>query len=131
MKKIALLTAAAALATGFFGASAPQSFAQGAPQTISVVEVKALANGYRSSKIVGATVVNEANENIGKVDDLIISQDGHSLYAVLSVGGFLGMGNHLVLVPYNRIKVTPKEVQLSGATKEQLKGMAEFKYATN
>ncbi len=131
MKKIALMTATAAVATVLFGANAPQSFAQGAPQTISVVEVKALSNGFRSSKIVGSTVVNDAKETIGKVNDLIISQDGRSLYAVLSVGGFLGMGDHLVLVPYGRIKVTAKDVELAGATKEQLKAMAEFKYATN
>lgn len=130
MKNLALIPAATAVAIALLASSAPQSFAQGAPQTISVVEVKALANGFRASKLLGATVVNEANETVGKVDDIIVSQDGHSLYAVISVGGFLGLGDHLVLVPYGRLKVTSKEVELAGASKEQLKSMAEFKYAT-
>ena len=105
--------------------------AQGAPQTISLVKVDVtkLATGYRSSKVVGSRVVNDANQAVGKIDDLLVSPDGRTLFAVLSVGGFLGVGDRLVVVPFDSLKMASNKVTLPGATKEQLKSLPEFKYA--
>jgi hypothetical protein len=52
--------------------------AQGAPQTVTLMKVgpQTLATGYRSSKVVSSTVVNEANETVGTIDDLIVTPDG-------------------------------------------------------
>jgi hypothetical protein len=52
------------------------------------------------------------------------------MFAVLQVGGFLGLGSHLVAVPYDSLKVSDdgKKVELPGATKDELKKLAEFKY---
>ena len=60
--------------------------------------------GWRSSRIVGATVYNDSNQSIGTVDDLIVGQDGKIGTAVISVGGFLGMGSKLVRVPYDQLR---------------------------
>ena len=60
--------------------------------------------GWRSSRIVGATVYNDHDERIGTVDDLIVGQDGRVSEAVLSVGGFLRIGAKLVAVPYDRLR---------------------------
>jgi hypothetical protein len=91
--------------------------------------VQKLAAGYRSSKVVGSSVVNDANETIGKIDDLLVSRDGKQPYAVLSIGGFLGMGTRLVVVPYDTPKFSDNKVMLPGGTKEGLKMLLEFKYA--
>ena len=106
--------------------------AQGTPQTIELakVDVKTLAAGYRASKVIGSSVVNDANETIGKIDDILISSDGKQPYAVLSIGGFLGMGSHLVVVPYDPLTFADKKVTLPGGSKEGLKMLPEFKYAT-
>jgi hypothetical protein len=106
--------------------------AQGTPQTVELVklDVQKLAAGYRSSKVVGTSVVNDANETIGKIDDLLVSLDGKQPYAVLSIGGFLGMGTRLVVVPYDLLKFADKKVTLPGGTKEGLRMLPEFKYAT-
>ena len=106
--------------------------AQGAPQTVDLVkvDVQKLSAGYRSSKVVGSSVVNDAKETIGKIDDLLVSRDGKQPYAVLSIGGFLGMGTHLVAVPYDTLKFAGDQVILPGGTKEGLKMLPEFKYAT-
>ena len=68
--------------------------AQDAPQTVDLVkvDVQKLAAGYRSPKVVGSNVLNDANEIIGTIDDLLVSRAGKQPYAVLSIGGFLGMG---------------------------------------
>ena len=105
--------------------------AQVAPQTVELakVNVQKLAAGYRASKVIGSSVVNDANETIGKIDDLLVSPDGKEPYAVLSIGGFLGMGSHLVAVPYESLKLVDKKLVLPGSTKEGLRMLPEFKYA--
>lgn len=106
------------------------AMAQGVPQTVALikVDVTKLASGYRASKIIGGTVVNEANETVGKVDELLIGADGKTPYAVLSVGGFLGLGDRLVVVPYDSLKMAANKIMLPGATKEALKVLPEYKY---
>ncbi|MDR3440529.1 PRC-barrel domain-containing protein [Telmatospirillum sp.] len=105
--------------------------AQGAPQTVELVKVDvlSLSAGYRASKIVGSNVVNDADETIGKIDDLLISPDGKQPFAVLSIGGFLGVGSHLVVVPYDTLTFADKKVSLPGGTKEGLRLLPELKYA--
>jgi sporulation protein YlmC with PRC-barrel domain len=106
--------------------------AQGMPQTVELakIDVQKLAAGYRASKVIGSNVVNEENEVIGKIDDLLISLDGKEPYAVLSIGGFLGMGTHLVAVPYETLKSTDDKIVLPGGTKNSLRMLPEFKYAS-
>ena len=106
-------------------------FSQGAPQTLSMMKVdpQSLATGYRTSKVVGSAVVNEANETVGTIDDLIVTPSEKVPYAVLSVGGFLGMGTKYVVVPYSALEVSDKRMLLRGATKDSLKSLPEFKYS--
>ena len=103
----------------------------GAPAiNIAKGDVKKMSAGYRAPKVVGSSVLNDANETIGKIDDLLVSPDGNAPFAVLSIGGFLGMGTRLVVVPYEMLKFANNKVILPGGTKEGLKMLPEFKYAT-
>ena len=53
-----------------------------------------------SSKVIGSKVENTTGENLGKVESLMLDlSDGRILYAVLSFGGFLGMGDKLFPIP--------------------------------
>ena len=102
-------TSAAILAIAVSLAGAP-GLAQSAPQSaaLSGVDAKDLGGGFRASKVIGSTVVNDQNETVGKIDDVIISGAGaKEPVAVLSVGGFLGMGSKLVAVPYHELKPNP------------------------
>lgn len=105
--------------------------AQGAQQTMSMTKIDpaSLATGYRTSKVVGSAIVNEANEKIGTVDDLIVTMDGTVPYAVISVGGFLGVGTKYVVVPANLLVVQNDQMTLTGASKDWLKALPEFNYA--
>lgn len=129
MHKLAM--AAAGVAVVVMSLQASPVFAQGAPQTVGLVKVDpaTISTGYRASRIIGSTIVNESDDNIGKIDDVIISQDGKNPYAVLSVGGFLGIGDHLVVVPYDSLRFSADKVMLPAATKDQLKTLPNFQYA--
>jgi sporulation protein YlmC with PRC-barrel domain len=93
------------------------------------VDVNTVAQGYRVSKLTGSGVTNEKNEKIGTIDDFVIARN-RSLFAVLQVGGFLGIGGHLVAVPYDSLVIDDEgsKIQLPGASKDELKKLTEFKY---
>jgi hypothetical protein len=128
-RSITLLAGAAVLAVTLSG----PAFAQGAPQTVTLMKVdpQSLATGFRASKVVGATVVNDANATVGTVDDLIVTPSEKVPYAVLSVGGFLGMGSKYVVVPFNDLQISSKQITLPGATKDSLTALPGFKYNTS
>lgn len=121
----------AGLAFAMLSAGSP-AIAQGAPQTIALTQVDptTLATGYRTSKVVGSTVYNAAGETVGTIDDLIVTPNDKVPFAVLSVGGFLGMGSKYVVVSYAALNVTEKKFILRDATKETLKSLPEYKYAS-
>ena len=110
--------------------SAP-AFSQGAPQTLSLTRIDptTLATGYRTSKVVGSTVYNEADEKVGTIDDLIVTPTDKVPFAVLSVGGFLGLGTKYVVVPSSALTVRDNKMVLPGATKDSLKALPDFVYA--
>jgi len=128
MKEMMLLASAAMIGVGLLAADAS---AQGVPQTVDIakVDVQKVAAGYRASKVIGSSVLNEANETIGKIDDLLVTRDGKEPYAVLSIGGFLGMGTHMVVVPYDSLKFADNKVVLPGGSKDGLKMLPVFQYS--
>jgi hypothetical protein len=124
-----LATAAIAAATVF---TVPVVLAQGTPQTVQLVKVDVVkvSTGYRASKVLGASVVNEAGDTVGKIDEIIVGSDGKAPFVVLSVGGFLGVGDKLVVLPYEQMRTDGKKIMLPGATKDSLKALPDFKYAS-
>ena len=87
-----------------------------------------LENGVRISKIIGGSVYSDQNEKIGMVDDLIMTADTKVTMAILSVGGFLGLGSKLVAVPWNQLRTDGDKFVLPATTKDTLNGMPSFTY---
>ena len=97
--------------------------------TLVEVDVRALAGGFRTSKLLGKAVHNEKDEKIGTLDDIIITTNG-KLVAILQVGGFLGLGGHLIATPYESLNISNdgRKITLAGASKEALGKLPEFEY---
>lgn len=101
---------------------------------IVVVDVKAVHRGIRVSGLLGISVVNDDEEEIGTIDDLIVEREklGRIAFAVLEVGGFLGIGARLVAIEYDSLQVEREDddfrVVLPGATREALKSLPTFVY---
>jgi sporulation protein YlmC with PRC-barrel domain len=90
-------------------------------------------NAEMSSKIMGLNVYNENNKDVGEIKDIALDQNGQTAAYILSVGGFLGMGDHYVAVNPSAVKVTynasEKKWHASmNATVDQVKNAPEFKY---
>ena len=95
---------------------------------ISGIDDSALAGSARASKLIGSKVYT-SDTSIGQIEDVLVTLDRATVAGViLSVGGFLGIGDKLVAVPVNRIRVGPEARFITDLTKEQLANAPTFKF---
>jgi sporulation protein YlmC with PRC-barrel domain len=110
------------------------SMATGAGTAAMAVDSAALRNVRRASRIIGSTVYNENNDSIGEVEDILVPAAGGpsmgNSVAVISVGGFLGIGAKLVAVPYERLTFNAERNRwtLPGATKDSLTQLPTYSH---
>jgi sporulation protein YlmC with PRC-barrel domain len=124
--------AAVALAAALLIWMVPRpALSQAAVQLIQV-DVKAVAQGYRASKLRGTNVVNDKDEKVGDIDDIVVGRDKKLIFTVIEVGGFLGIGGRLVAVPFDQLNIdeTGSKITLPGASREELRKLPEFRYST-
>lgn len=115
MKSIAAGLAGTALLATVAFAQNPTSTTDKSPPAASATTTTTSASGeWRASKMAGVKIYNEANENIGSINDLLMDKSGAVKIAVIGVGGFLGMGEHLVAVPYEKLKFVNEAVAYTG-----------------
>ena len=130
------MTLAAALAVGPAMAQLP--VATTAPATVKPTPtdrnpIMTQGGKARLSKVVGSSVYNDNDQKIGSVDDLVVDKDGN-VSAIISVGGFLGLGSKYVEVPYANLTFgdTQQDIDnrviLKGVTKESLTSTPGFTY---
>jgi sporulation protein YlmC with PRC-barrel domain len=70
---------------------------------------------WRTSKVVGLNVYNDQNQNVGSISDLLTDKTGNIKAAVVSVGGFLGMGSRYIAIPFEKLKFSTEPVTYTGA----------------
>lgn len=83
-----------------------------------------------SGQLIGADVVNTANERIGSVDQVLVTKRGDIRSVVVSVGGFLGVGDRKVVMPWQDLDFSRsgrQVVAVAMATREQLKALPEYR----
>ena len=98
--------------------------------SVSVAELREVATGWSAKKqILGKDVYNDTGDKIGEVNDLIVTPSRSLSYAIVVVGGFLGIGEHNVAVPVSMFKQQMGKITLPGATKDALKAAPKFEYA--
>jgi sporulation protein YlmC with PRC-barrel domain len=128
--KIVLATAlAAALST----APAARAAGQVAGQStigVTVEELRLVVLGWSAKqKLLNHSIYNDRNEDIGKIEDVIVSPKRTVSWAIVGVGGFLGINRKDVAIPMNQLRFEGEKLVLPGATKQVLKDMPGFSYA--
>jgi sporulation protein YlmC with PRC-barrel domain len=95
---------------------------------MSGIDDVALAGSARASKLIGSKVY-KGDTSIGQIEDVLVDLDHATVTAViLSVGGFLGLGDKLVAVPVNQITVGREAKFTTDLTKEQLANAPTFDF---
>ncbi len=84
---------------------------------------------WLASNFIGETVRGTNDENIGEINDILVDKDGGVVAAVIGVGGFLGIGEKDVAVPFKALQISNERDQVItiAATKEQLKAAPAFR----
>lgn len=101
---------------------------------VAVAEMAVVIAGWSVQKdLLRKAVVNEKNEKIGAISDIVVSPNPDAKrpsvsFAIIGVGGFLGVGKRDVAIPMEQLKLQDKKLVLAGATKEALKALPEFEY---
>lgn len=86
--------------------------------------------GYRASELIGAAVENTSGESVGEVGDIIVDADGNANAALISIGGFLGLGQKDVAVPFADLNVQEQDGALKvtvAMSSETLESMPAYK----
>jgi sporulation protein YlmC with PRC-barrel domain len=110
---MAALAGTALLAT-VASAQTPTAITDRANMATDTVSSSQLQGDWRASKVVGLSVYNDTNEKLGSINDLLMDKSGNIKVVVLGVGGFLGMGEHLVAVPLDKVKFVNEPVAYTG-----------------
>jgi|SRR5215467_2211696 len=128
--KIVLAVLIAVAMTGFV--QAQQSQTTGAAPADQATALRSLppdtstvTNWYRQN------VYNPSEEKIGEISDVLIDRDGRIGAFILSVGGFFGMGEKHVAVPFQAVHATQRDGKwwlTMNASKDSLKSAAGYKY---
>lgn len=91
---------------------ATTAFAE-APKALSE---SSLQNTWRVSKVVGLKIYNDNNENVGSVNDLLMDKAGNIKAAVISVGGFLGVGSRYIAIPLDQMTFSNEPVSYTSSS---------------
>jgi sporulation protein YlmC with PRC-barrel domain len=89
---------------------------------------------WRASKLIGSSVYGSDNKSIGEINDVIVAGDGNIKAVVVGVGGFLGVGEKSVAIPFDSLNVTRKADSSSidkitvSFGKDELKNAPKFAY---
>ena len=123
---IAALAGSAMLAGAAF-AQTPAATTTDSAGTASaaVSDTSSLQGNWRASKLVGLNVYNDSNESLGSINDLLADKSGNIKGVVIGVGGFLGVGEHLVAVPFEKVKFSTEPIAYTGTSGASNTGMAK------
>lgn len=129
---LTLATLAVVSALGFTAPAAAQVAGGTTTVDTAVFASTQLAMGWSVKKtLLGKTIYNDAGDKVGKVEDLIIAPDRNLTYVIVGAGGFVGIGRHDVAIPVTQIQDRAGKLVMAGATKEMLKDMPQFTYASD
>jgi sporulation protein YlmC with PRC-barrel domain len=107
------LAGSALLATVAF-AQTPTTTTDRANMAPAAASDSSFQGDWRASKVVGVSVYNDNNESLGSINDLLMDKSGNIKAVVVGVGGFLGVGEHLVAVPFDKIKFVNEPIAYTG-----------------
>lgn len=97
---------------------------------LSAEGVVITTTGYRATKLLGAAVYNSKAQKIGVLEDFIVTAADEVTVAIVTVGGFLGVGGRRVAIPTELFETNDlHQIIFPNGTKEELMRLPAFNYA--
>jgi sporulation protein YlmC with PRC-barrel domain len=116
----------ASLSAGSQGVYRADPAASGSSAPMTPAERHDWERSHRVSKMVGSEVHNKAGETVGDIRDLVLDDHGRIVLAIVSTGGFLGVGDRLHAVPWEALTLGPKDDRVLDIDKAHLKDAPGF-----
>ncbi len=113
------------------GTDAPTTIGTANPGAQVRPLAQAPANAVSITKMYKQSVYDNNNARIGEVDDVLMTSEGRVAALVVGVGGFLGIGEKHVIVPFNAVTQTERDGSVRlvmNSTKEELTASTGFRY---
>jgi sporulation protein YlmC with PRC-barrel domain len=110
------VAASALLATVAFAQTSTTTTDRAPTTTAATASDSSFQGSWRASKVVGLSVYNDNNESLGSINDLLMDKNGSIKAVVIGVGGFLGVGEHLVAIAFDKIKFVNEPVAYTGVS---------------
>jgi hypothetical protein len=107
--------------------AAPMTMEQRRTTSVPFLERK---NPMSAADLIGADVYGTDNNSIGEIEDVIVSPDNKPSYALVSYGGFLGLGEEQAAVPVAALRVSPDKYVFIPMTADQLKAAPKLQRGT-
>jgi sporulation protein YlmC with PRC-barrel domain len=101
-----------------------------APSATVEFLTKQKANEHFASDLIGASVMDTAGETLGDVNDLLVGPEGDVTAAVIGVGGFIGIGEKNVAVPFNDLQTKTENDEMTvvlNTTKAELEAAPDYR----
>ena len=114
---LAGIAASTLLATAALAQSSPPPAPAPAATATKTAPVQ-VSGQWRASKLIGLNVYNNNNEKIGDINEILVTSDGKISGVVIGAGGFLGMGEHDVLVKLDQFKFVNEPVRTSAPRRQ-------------
>ena len=111
------LLSSVVIVTAFAQSNPPAPAATPAPPaatTTTTTTTASTSSMWRASKVIGVNVYNDQDEKLGSISEILLDKSGKIDGVIVGVGGFLGMGEHLVAVPYDKLKFVNEAVAYTG-----------------
>jgi sporulation protein YlmC with PRC-barrel domain len=77
---------------------------------------RAQSDAWRASKLIGLNIYNDQTEKLGDISEILLDKSGKTSGVVIGVGGFLGMGQHDIMVEWSKLKFVDEPVRTSSTT---------------
>ena len=89
--------------------ASPDTSGHTAPDLAPTTPTDGITADWRASKLIGTTMTNVLGESVGRVEDVVIDGDGKVVAVLVSVGGFLGLGETSVAIGLRHLVITPAD----------------------
>lgn len=94
--------------------------------TVTSTQIPTEFRTMRTDQLVGKSVYNSSGERVGEIDQIVVNRNSRATAAVVGVGGFLGMGEKKVVVPFDNMRMQGDRIIAPGLTKDGINSMQSY-----
>jgi sporulation protein YlmC with PRC-barrel domain len=94
--------------------------------TVTTTQIPSEFRAMRVDQIVGKSVYNGAGDRVGEIDEVVVNRNNRATAAVIGVGGFLGVGEKKVVVPFDNMRMQGDRIVAPNLTRDGVSSMQAY-----